>query len=133
MSAPLIYDTPPLAIPPLSVIELDQDDIVSRLTADPFFQGGVPVLDPQADHFFSPHLDFQPGIYRSRDYLLANKVIEDNWDRLSHLQCELVMRIAFDTLSRATERHMVWLPDYAETYHLGVPEHAAVRAALNLT
>lgn len=97
------------------------------------WEGGVPVIHRSGDHFFSQNLDFQPMVVRSRDYLLANKVIEDNWAQLGHLQCELVMRIAFDTLTRATERHMVWLPDYAETYHLGVPEHQVLRAQLNLT
>jgi hypothetical protein len=33
------------AVPPLSIIELDQDDIFARLQADPFFQAGVPVLE----------------------------------------------------------------------------------------
>lgn len=96
------------------------------------WDGGVPVIRKAGDHFFSPNLDFQPMIVRSRDYLLANKVIEDHWSELGHLQCELVMRIAFDTLTRATERHMVWLPEYAETYHLGTPDYSALRQSLRL-
>jgi hypothetical protein len=39
------YDSPPWAVPPLSVLELDQDDIVQRLVTDPFFQQAVPVLE----------------------------------------------------------------------------------------
>lgn len=33
------------SVPPLSVIELDQDDIVARLSADSYFQAGIPVLE----------------------------------------------------------------------------------------
>jgi hypothetical protein len=32
-------------VPPLSIIELDQDDIVARLKADSYFSGGIPVLE----------------------------------------------------------------------------------------
>jgi hypothetical protein len=32
------------AVPPLSILELDQNDILARLLVDPFFQTGVPVL-----------------------------------------------------------------------------------------
>jgi hypothetical protein len=39
-----LYDTGS-AVPPLSILELDQDDIVGRLQVDPFFQAGVPVLE----------------------------------------------------------------------------------------
>jgi hypothetical protein len=45
MSAGLIFDSAPFTAPPLSILELDQDDIVSRLTIDPYFQAGVPVLE----------------------------------------------------------------------------------------
>lgn len=110
----------------------DHNLVSTRFIRRNDWDGGVPVIRANKDHFFSQNLDFQPLVVRSRDYLLANKVIEDNWGRLSHLQCELVMRIAFDTLSRSTERHMVWLPDYAETYHLGNPDYPTLRQTLNL-
>lgn len=110
----------------------DHNLVSTRFIRRNDWEGGVPVIRADKDHFFSPNFDFQPAILRSRDYLIANKVIEDNWANLSHLQCELVMRLALDTLTRGTERHMVWLPDYAETYHLGVPEHETVRRNLNL-
>lgn len=35
----------PEQVPPLSVIELDQDDIVARLQADSYFVAGIPVLE----------------------------------------------------------------------------------------
>lgn len=33
------------AIPPLSIMEYDQDDIVARLKVDPYFSAGVPILE----------------------------------------------------------------------------------------
>lgn len=110
----------------------DPELVSTRFLRRNDWDGGVPVIRAAKDHFFSPNLDFQPAILRSRDYLIANKVIEDHWDELSHLQCELIMRIAFDTLSRGPERHMVWLPDYAETYHLGSPDYPALKSSLGL-
>lgn len=96
------------------------------------WDGGVPVLDKTETTFFSPHFDFQPAVIRSRDYLIANKVIEDNWESLKHLQCEMVMRMALDTMSRAPLRHLVWLPHVAESIHLGVPDYPSIKASLNL-
>ena len=32
-------------VPPLSIMEYDQDDIVARLTADPYFAAGTPILE----------------------------------------------------------------------------------------
>ena len=32
-------------VPPLSIIELDQDDIVARLKNDPYFSAGIPILE----------------------------------------------------------------------------------------
>lgn len=39
------YDAPPWTLATLSVLELDQDDIVQRLATDPLFQSAVPVLE----------------------------------------------------------------------------------------
>lgn len=115
-----------------NMLESNHDLVSTRLIRRTDWDGGVPIIRADKDIWYSDNFDFQPAILRSRDYLIANKVIQDNWAQLSHLQCELVMRIALDTLSRAKERHAVFLPDYAETYHLGTPDYLKTKALLNL-
>ncbi len=115
-----------------NMLESNHDLVSTRLIRRTDWEGGVPVIRADKDIWYSENFDFQPAVLRSRDYLIANKVIQDNWAQLSHLQCELVMRIALDTLSRAKERYAVFLPDYAETYHLGTPDYLKTKASLNL-
>lgn len=116
----------------IDFLESSPDAVSARFLRRCDYDGGVPMDNVQGDHFFSRNVDFQPMLLRSRDFFLAHKVIEDNWAQLSHLQCELVMRLALDTFSRGSDRHMVWLPDYAETIHLGTPDYSALKASLNL-
>lgn len=113
-------------------LEIDHNLVSTRFIRACDWYGGVPTIGPVGDTFYSPNHDMQPGIVRSRDYLIAHKIIEDNWAQLSHLQCELVMRIALDTLSRSPNRHMVWHPSKGESIHLGTPEYPALKASLNL-
>jgi hypothetical protein len=91
-----------------------------------------PILEQEADYFYSPHYNLQPSILRSRDFFIANRLIEAGWSQISHLQCELILRLALNQLTRSEFAHIVWLPDYAETIHLGVPDHENVRKTLNL-
>ncbi|MEK6884232.1 MAG: hypothetical protein AABY22_31670 [Nanoarchaeota archaeon] len=79
----------------------------------------TPILKQEKDYFFNPHVNFQPLLLRQHDFYIANKLIEDNWAQLSNLQCELVMRMALNQLSRSQFNHIVWNIDYAETFHLG--------------
>lgn len=112
----------------------DCSDVVStRFIRKIDFDGGVPIIYQDKNYFWSPNFDFQPAILRSRDYLLANKVIEDNWNKLSQTQCELAMRLALDTLTREKEyKHMVWLPSYGETIHIGTQNYPEIVKNLKL-
>lgn len=92
----------------------------------------VPRLKDEKDWFYSPNLDLQPLVVRTRDWYAAHYSIELNWAVVSHLQCELLLRMAFAPLSRSNLCHAVWWPDVGETYHLGVENHAELRASLNL-
>lgn len=116
----------------MQALEQEYSLVSTRLVRRCDWDGGIPTIGPVTSIFFSPNFDFQPAVLRSRDFLFAHKVIEDNWAQLSHLQCELVMRIALDTLSRSQYRHMVWHPDEIETVHLGTPDYPALKASLNL-
>lgn len=116
----------------MGALDREPDLVSTRLVRRCDWDGGIPTIGPVTSTFFSPNFDMQPSILRSRDFMLAHKVIEDNWGQLSHLQCELVLRIALDTLSRSPNRHMVWHPDEIESHHLGTPDYPALKAALNL-
>lgn len=113
-------------------LENDPNTVSCRFIRKGDYDGGIPMFAPKLKYFSSPNFDFQPAILRSRDYLIANKIIEDNWSSLSHLQCELIMRIALDTLSRSEYKHLVWRPEYGETYHLGTPDYESVKKSIGL-
>ena len=118
-------DTVGCLIRMVRMLEQDPNLVSTRFIRRGDYDGGVPHLHDEADHFYSPHFDFQPAILRSRDYFLANKVLEAYWGQVSAMQCEMAMRMALDNLTRDPSRaHLVWKPDYAETYHLGIPNHA---------
>lgn len=116
----------------VDLLQRDPNLVSTRFVRRADFDGGLPILKQERDAFFSPNYDLQPSILRSRDFMLAHKLIEANWAQLGHLQCELVLRIALDTLSRSEHRHLVWMPDVAETIHLGVPDYPALKQSLNL-
>lgn len=96
------------------------------------FDGGVPKLCEEFDYFVSPNFDFQPLILRSRDFFLAAKVIEENAEAQKAIQIEMLWRMVLDQFSRSEHKHMVWLPSYAETIHLGVPNYLEIKASLHL-
>ena len=115
----------------IGAIESSPDALSSRFIRRGDYVGGVPSLLTEDDHFFSPFTDFQPAVWRARDFYLAAKTIEDNWDRVQGIQCEALWRMVTDPLSRASvKRHWVWLPDYAETIHLGCPEYPTLKQNL---
>lgn len=116
----------------IGFLENDMDIVSTRLIRKNDWDGGVPVLEKRDTHWFSENFDMQPSILRTRDFFLAHNAIEDNWDKLSHLQCELVLRLALDTLSRSSLRHMVWLPEEIHSVHLGVPDYLEIKKSLNL-
>lgn len=84
------------------------------------------------DGFYSPDFNLQPAIVRTRDWYVVHRAIEEHWTQLSHLQCELLLRLVFGTLTRSPLCHAVWWSDVGETYHLGVKDNAALKASLNL-
>lgn len=116
----------------VSFLDGNQDIVSTRFIRAGDWAGGVPVIHAEKDYFYSPNCDFQPMILRTRDYFIANKIIQDNWASIGHLQCELIMRLALDQLSRSDCRHVVWLPEYGETYHLGTPDYLKTKAAIGL-
>ncbi len=92
----------------------------------------LPPRDDDARWFYSPHWNLQPGVVRSRDFYLGCNAIEANWAQVNHLQCELLWRLVWAGFSTSEYRHRVWHPSVAYTPHLGVENHAAVLASLNL-
>lgn len=78
-----------------------------------------PMLKKENDVFWSPDFNYQPALLRTRDFYVACKFIEDNWNQLKDGHCEMVTKIALNILSRSEYRHLVWLPHYAEVHHLG--------------
>jgi hypothetical protein len=113
-------------------IDASPDTLTFRFIRRADYDGGVPHLRDEANCFWSPYTDFQPMMLRSRDYYLLHKAIEDNWDKVKHLQSEMLWRVMLAGFSRTEYKHLVWLPDYAESYHLGVPDYLNVRKTLNL-
>jgi len=115
-------------------IDSSPEALSARFIRKGDYDGGVPSLLDAGDHWYSPHTDFQPAIWRSRDFYLAAKAIEDNWDRVQNIQCEQLWRMVTDSFSAVPTRHLVWHPSYAHTEHLGVPslDHEAVLARLGL-
>ena len=116
----------------MSFVGSSPDHLSSRFIRRSDYEGGVPSLLTNADHFISPFTDFQPAIWRSRDFYLIAKMIEDHWGLIQSTQCEAVWRIVSDPLSRHPHKHMVWLPDYAESIHLGTPNYPALKKQLSL-
>lgn len=113
-------------------LQSNQDIVSTRFIRKSDFDGGVPVLLKESNHFYSPYFDFQPAILRFRDFFLANKVLEDNWASVVKTQCEMAMRLALNSLSRSKLNHIVWLPEHAHTVHLGVPNYLEIKKQYNL-
>lgn len=113
-------------------LESSPDISSARFIRESDFNGGVPILKQDIDHFYSPNLDYQPAVLRTRDYFIANMVIEESWARASQMQCEMVTRLAFNKLSRSPLNHIAWLPSYAHTIHLGVQEYPQLKVSLGL-
>lgn len=88
----------------------------------------VPQEDPR--WFYSPHWNLQPGLLRVRDFYVGCNLIEQNWARVSHLQVELLWRLVLASFSRSELRHLVYRPDYCETYHIGTQDWQQRVAAL---
>jgi len=113
-------------------LQSNQNITSTRFIRKPDFDGGVPVLQRESNYFYSPYFDFQPAILRFRDFFLANKVLEDNWENVVNTQCEMAMRLALNSLSRSKLNHIVWLPEYTHTVHLGIPNYLEVKKQYNL-
>lgn len=92
----------------------------------------VPPDPNETRWFWSPHFNFQPAVLRTRDFYVACNLIQSNWAQVSHLQSELLWRLVLSNFSRSELRHIVYQPDYAETFHIGVPDYAEQIKALNL-
>jgi hypothetical protein len=92
----------------------------------------IEVPNKPTDYFYSPHYNFQPSILRSRDFFLACKIIEDNFDKITNVQSEMLWRLVLGPMSRSELKHIVWWPDYGETYHLGSPDYPKLKEQLKL-
>lgn len=91
-----------------------------------------PIEQASVDYFYSPHYNFQPGLLRTRDFYLANKMIADNMQSLSQIQIEMVWRLVLAPFSRSPNRHAVFWPDYAESIHLGIQDYPQLKQSLGL-
>lgn len=91
-----------------------------------------PILKQEKDHFWSPHLNFQEPLMRSRDFDLVCKIIEHNWAQIQQIQCEMLWRLMLAPFSRSELKHIVWNPGYAETIHLGTPDYPRLKQELGL-
>ena len=114
----------------IEFINSSPDHLSARFIRRGDYEGGVPSLLTEKDHFISPFTDFQPAIWRSRDFYLIAKLIEDCWKTIQNMQCEAVWRMVSDVFSRHPHKHMVWLPDYAESIHLGTPDYPSLKKRL---
>lgn len=117
-----------------SRMDASPDTLTFRFIRRADYDGGVPHLsdEPQSGCFWSPYTDFQPMLIRSRDYHLLHKTIEDNWEKVKHIQSEALWAMVLAPFSRSDFKHLVWYPDRGETFHLGVPDYLNVRKSLNL-
>lgn len=113
-------------------LEIDPDIVSWRFLRRCDWATSQGIQEVRDQTFFSEHFNFQPLIMRARDFYLANKVIDDSAGGFAHLQIEMFWRMVLGTFSRAKHKHVVWLPDYAETVHLGTPDYPALKASLNL-
>lgn len=91
-----------------------------------------PILKQEANWFYSPHVNFQPLLLRSRDFYLAAKIVEQNPQLTAVTQCEMLWRLVLADFSRSEHKHIVYNPDYAETIHLGTPEYPTLCQQLGL-
>lgn len=115
----------------ISLIEASPDTLSARFVRATDMHD-TPVLKDCGDHFYCPWFNFQPNLMRSRDFHLAAKVIEDQFDRLSHIHCESLWAMVLAGFSRSDLKHIVFHPDYCESIHLGLPEYPQIKAALGL-
>lgn len=90
----------------------------------------IPVPNEDPRWFYSPHWNLQPGLLRVRDFYAGCNLIETSWAQVSHLQVELLWRFTLENFSRSKLSHLVFRPDYAETYHIGTEDWRQRVAAL---
>lgn len=72
--------------------------------------------------FYSTDFNFQPAVLRSRDFQLAALFIARNPHLTSQVQIEALWRIILNNFTRKPSCHAVWECDWAEVYHIGVPQ-----------
>lgn len=92
----------------------------------------VPPEQEDSRWFYSPHVNFQPLLLRSRDFYLASRFVEENPQAVASVQCEMLWRMVLAPFSRSPRQHLVYHPSYASTTHLGLPDYPAIKASLNL-
>lgn len=108
----------------LSARFLRREDRNVNLDAAPYVQG--------EDLFWCRDYNLQQPLLRSRDYHLVCKVIEDHWSVATQMHIEALWRDVLAPLSRSPRKHAVWVPDYAETVHLGVENYRDICSRHNL-
>lgn len=114
-----------------SMLDADKELLTVRLLR-PTDLATSPIDKPMGDFFYSPHTNFQPLVMRSIHFHLMLKFIEDNMEKLSNVQCEMVWRIILAQFSRSQFKHAVFYPDFAFTTHLGVPNYLEIKKQYNL-
>lgn len=115
----------------IGVLENDMNVTSSRfLRSNDLFT--TPMTGTEKDYFWAAHFNFQPAILRSRDFFLANKVLQNSWNEASKLHCETAMGLALNQLSYTDRNHMVWFPEYAEAYHIGIDNNTDIKKQIGL-
>lgn len=113
------------------IVDSSPDIISARFLRRGDFCTSPTLIEEGEDRYFwSPHFNFQPLIMRSRDFYLASKVIEDNFDKVSNIQCEMLWRLVLNPFSRSEKKHLVWYPDYGETFHIGIQDYENAKKVL---
>lgn len=120
----------------MTTLLIDNQDVLSFR----FLREGdstEPVTEPaneaHPDWFFSRDFNWQPLVMRSRDYFLACKMLEDNWQIVSQMHGEAAWREILKGFGRAENKHAVWVPEYAQVANLGCDQYSEVAKRLNLT
>lgn len=79
---------------------------------------------PYTDGFVGVEtFDFQPNISRTRDLMVASKIIFANWNHFKNIQCEMAFRLAMDFLSNSPRRFLGFNSEDVTSHHIGTPEY----------
>lgn len=112
------------------MLDASPDILSVRFLRRPDLPSSPIIPSGNEEYFWSPHFNFQPVIMRSRDFYLACKIIDDNFESTKNIQCEMLWRLVLGPFSSEEKKHAVWYPDYGETFHIGIQDYENARKAI---